>query len=422
MRSLEMTIPTDIRMEASAVDSDCRTVADLRLRAVEARAVNSRKVSVRVQVEAQAQCYRPQPMEIASGLEKDDGSVQLLQKTASVVTVSDVGEKTFVVTDDYALPAGCGGAERILSQRVEALVEDVKYVSGKAVFRGRVRAWLTFAAAGDGLFSGRYETEFSQIMELSASGAEAVPTVNLALTGVYFDLPERGEESGRVSAEIHLAAQAICRQRQEVAYIADLYSNRTALVPAMSPLTVVSDMGPVSLRQTVAGRAEPFSGDGEVLSLTAAVGGIAVEENTVRTSVTIRLISRQRDGQCTAARCRLTAEFTASELPQGAALQAVTVTATDVYYAPGSGGADVRVTLQMDGLRLVQTTVMAVEAVTEDGEAWEKEKGAPSVTLVRVPGGTDMWSLARRYHSTMEAIAGANEGREEGLLLIPKGR
>jgi hypothetical protein len=422
MRSLEMTIPTDIRMEASAVDSDCQTVARLRLRAMDARALNSRKVSVRADVEASVQCYRPEPLSLAGGLEQDNGSVQLLRKTASLLRLSDVGEKTFVVTDEYQLPAGCGGVERILSQRVEAVVEDVKYVSGKAVFRGRVRAWLLFAAAQESLFAGRYETEFSQIMELAAEGAEAVPSVSLVFTGAYFDLPERGQANGRVSAELHLAAQAVCRQRQEAAYIADLYSNRTALVPSYRSLSAVADMRPVSLRQTVAGRAEPFSGDGEVLSLTACVGDLTVEDGAVRTTVNIRLLSRQAGGQCSVARCRLGAEFTTNDLPAGAALESVTVTATDVYYAPGNGGADVRVTLQMDALAVTEESVMAVDEVTEDPAAWEQEKNMPSVSLLWARPGTDLWQVARRYHSTLEAIAMANEGREEGLLLIPKGR
>lgn len=422
MRSLEITLPADIRMEAPAVEPDDRTVARLRVRAIDARALNSRKVSLRADVEAEARCYRRDSVEIASGLAEGGEAVHLLTKTANVYTVSDVREKTFVVTDEYQLPAGCGGVEAILSQRVEAVVEDVKYVSGKAVFRGRARAGLLFSAPEGRIFSGRYETEFSQIMELEAGADEAVPEVSVFLTGVYFDLPERTAESGRVAAELHLAAQAVCRQRGEVAYIADLYSNRTALAPEMAELPVLSEVRPITMRQTVTGRAEPFSGDGEVLSLSASVGGVTVEGNTVKTSVSIRLISRQADGRCALSRCRLSAEFTATELPADTELAAVTVTAADVYCAPASGGADVRATLQMDAFAMGRGVIRCVSAVTEDAEAWEREKNTPSVTLIRAGAEAELWALARRYHSTVEAIEAANEGRREGLLLIPKAR
>jgi hypothetical protein len=421
VRSLELSIPVDIRMEAPDVEPEHRTVVKLRLRAMDAKAINSRKVSVRADVEAALWCYRQDSLSLASGVE-EQGAVQLLKKSASVLSVSDVREKTFVVTDEYQLPAGCGSADSILSRRVEALVEDVKYVSGKAVFRGRIRVWLMFSAPQNGLFAGRYETEFSQIMELEAAGEDVMPEISLACTGVYFDLPERDSDNGRVSIEMHMAAQAVCRQRQEITYIADLYSNRTVLVPQLAPLTAVTEMRPVCLRQTVAGRAEPFSGENEVLSLTASVGGISVEGDGVKTTVSIRLISRQRDGQCITAHCRLSAEFTVPELTEGVVLEQVTVTAMDAYYAPGNGGADVRVTLQMDGVALTQTTVMAVESAAEDAQAWEREKGMPSVTLIQAQSGIDMWQVARRYHSTLDAIAAANDGRTEGLLLIPKAR
>jgi hypothetical protein len=423
MRSLEMTVPAEIRMDASAVDGDCRTVANLRLRGLDARAIHSRKVAVRCDVEAEVQCFGRSSLEIASGLEDGQSSIHLLTKTAGVATVADVREKTFVVTDEYPLPPGCGGVESILSQRVEASVEDVKYVSGKAVFRGRVRVGLLFAAAEGGrLVSGRYETEFSQIMELDSAGEEALPTVSLLLTGVYFDLPRPGENNDRVSAELHMAAQAICRQKQSVTYIADLYSNKTVLVPACETLTVVEDMRPVSLRQTVAGRAEPFSGQGEVLRLAASVGAVTAQGNTVKTTVNIRLLSGSAQEGYTLSRCRLAAEFTATDLPENGVLRPVSVTATDVYYAPGSGSADVRVTLQLEALAVLEKTVEYVQSVSEDAQAWEQQRHMPSITMMRVPPQTDLWQLAKRYHSTLEAIETANEGRRDGLLLLPKGQ
>ncbi len=418
MRSLEMTLPADIRMDAPAADTECRTVAGMRVRSLDARAVNSRKLSVRAELEAQAQCYRKQSVELASGLEAENAPVQLLTRTSEAVTVSDVREKTFVVTDEYQLPPG-SGAQSVLSRRVEAAVEDVKFVSGKVVFRGRVRTELIFGGEeAESVFAGRYETEFSQIMEVDAESADTLPSVTLLLTGAYFDMPEYDSRTGRVSAEMHFAAQTVCREKREMRYIADIYSNRTLLEAQMEDVRIDCGARTVAMRQTVTGRAEPFSGEGEVLSVAACVGGVSVEESTVKTSVDIRLISRGRGGEYVCSRCRLSAEFTSSELEEGARIQDVAITVTDVYCA----GADVRATLQMDALAVTGGTLSCVAGLTEDEEGWRSMPQTPSAALIRVPEGADMWPIARRYHSTVEAIAAANEGRRDGLLLIPKGR
>ena len=144
LRSMDLTLPADIRIDAPGVDETCSTVARMRLRGVDARVVNSRKIAVRADIEAEARSYRETSLELAVGLAADAAPAHILEGTAEAVVVSDVREKTFAVTDEYAYPSGCTGSESLLSRRVEALIEDVKYVGGKAVFRGRVRAELLF--------------------------------------------------------------------------------------------------------------------------------------------------------------------------------------------------------------------------------------------------------------------------------------
>lgn len=419
LRSIEVELPADLRMDAPDADGECRTVARMRLRSLDARAVNSRKIAVRAEIGAEAQCYRRAGLELASGLAADDGAAHLLEASTEAVLVSDVREKTFVVTEDLSLPSGCASAERILSRRVETVVEDVKFLSGKAVFRGRVRAELIFASAEDGqAYAARYETEFSQIMEAGEPESVTLPQVTLMLTGAYFDLPAFGQEQGRVSAELHFAAQCVCYERRQLRYIADIYSNRTLLCPETETVETAAELRPVTVRQTVAGRAEPAPDAGEVLSVSASVGGIAVEDGAVKTSVSIRLIVRREDGSCFQSRCRLTAEFTSSEIAPGTQLRDVTVTVADAYCA----GADVRATLQMDALAVTGGRVRCVSSVTEDAEGFAALESVPSATLIRIAPGQELWPVAKRYRSTLEAIAAANEGRQDGLLLIPKGR
>ena len=421
LQSLAVVVPVEMRADAPGADVDCRTVARLRVRALDARMVNSRKLSVRVDVDCEARVYQRRDLELTSGLAAEDKSIHLLAGSAPMVTVADVREKTFVLTDGYPLPPGSGGAERILSQRAEAALEAVKYVSGKVVFRGRVRAGLVFACRDGQVFAGRYETEFSQIMEVEPQEGDVTPEVALMFTGAYFDLPERQDEDGRVAAELHLVAQTTCRVTGEASYIADLYSNRTCLEPCREQIPLSCAVKSISMRQSVTGSAEMMGAAGDVLCLSATVGTTTVEGNTVKANLNVRAILRQEDGSYTCARCRLAAEFTTDICPE-AELQGICVTAADVFCAPAGGGLDVRATLQMDATAVERTAIAAVTAVEEDPDAWAAMPPAPSITLVRVEPGADMWALARKYRSTVEAIAAANAGKETGLLLIPKAR
>ncbi len=419
LRSIELTLPADLRMEAPGTDMDCRVVARVRVRSLEARTVNSRKLAIRAELEAEACCYRSAVTEIASDL-KDPAGVQLLRQEAEALIVSDVREKTFAMTDDYVFPAGCGADAHLLTRRTEICPEDVQYVGGKALFRGRVRSVLAFASAENGqIFSERYETEYSQIMEITAAGDDARPEMTLFLTGAYFDLPEYGQEGDRIRAEFHLAAQCVCRECRSIPYIADLYSNRTELVPETECRSFVGGVRPVMMRQTVAERVESVPSDGQLLFSSASVGSVVAEENAVRTAVFVRLVYGLPGGGTAVSRSRFSAEFTLPDLDAEETLRDISVTVADVYCVPGTG--DVRLSLRLDAFAERPASITCVCAVAET-EPEADRRSSPSAVLLWTKPGADLWALARTYHSTVEDILAVNEGRREGLLLVPKGR
>lgn len=418
-RCLSVSVPVEMRLDAPQIQEDCRTVCRMRIRSLDAKMVNSRKISVRADVAAEVWCYGEDVLELPCGLGQDEVCAHILMGTASVVHVSDVREKAFVITDQFSLPGGLSSVGDILSQRAEVHTEDVKFVSGKVVFRGHVSTELLLAGLEDGqLIPARYETEFSQIMEADVTGEDAVPEVMLQLTGVYFDLPAHENSSGKIGAEMHMAAQCICRKKQDVTYMEDLYSNKKHLILECGEILCDREMQPVTMRQTVTGRSE-FAGEGEVVCTSASVSGVTTEGETVKTAVTVRLVIRQSNGQYGSVRCRLGAEFT-TELPADAELQNVTVRVTDVFCSASAGAADVRVVLQMDGWRVMRRVLTCVQNVSVD-ESAESSGSEPSITLVRADN-MDLWSLAKQYRSSPEAIEAANEGNNSGLLLIPKSR
>ena len=420
LRSMELSIPVSIRLDAPGADADCRCVARMRVQSVEARAVNSRKISVRAEVEAEAVCWRSDPISLPVGFADDGAGVYVRGAEAEVMPVCDVRERTFALTDEYAMPGGLGSGARILSRRTEAAAEEVKCVGGKVLIRGRLRSDILFADDAEKTASGRYETEFSQLMDLELpEGAEALPEVTLFITGAYYDLPEPGQDGSRLRAELHLGAQCVCRRKVRIAWMTDLYSNRACLVPETQTLRLASSVRPVVLRQTVADRIELPDREAELTRATACVSSVTEEEGCIRAVVQVRLLLAGRDGARSCARGRLSAEFTMPEGDAAESLRDVCVTVTDLYAVPGTG--DVRVSLRLDGFAERRASLCVVTSVREDEQSVSRER-APSAVLVRVPEGADLWELAKRLHSSEEEILRVNESRRDGLLLVPKTR
>lgn len=420
LQSLPVVTPVEIRFDSPEIQEDCRVLCRMCVRSLEAKMVNSRKITICADVVAEIWCYEADTQELPTGMEKNEVSVHILKGTTSLVHISDVREKAFVITDQYALPAGISERPSIVSQRTEVHTEDVKFVSGKVVFRGHVSARLLLAGTESGELSHtQYETDFSQIMEVDASGDGLIPEITLQLTGVFFDPPAYDGSAGKIGAEIHMVAQCVCRKKQDIEYIKDLYSNKETLVPMYERLMYSDDVQAVTMRQTVSDRVE-FAGEGEIVCAGASVSGITLQDDTVKTLVNVRLLCRQSSGEYMTIRSRLSAEFT-TELSEDAELRNISVRIADIYCSGAAGTTDVRVVLQMDGWREVHKILSYVESAMAE----ENDRGAenaPSMTLVRKGKDADLWQLAKRYHSSPEAIEEANIENSSGLLLIPKSR
>ena len=417
-RCLQMILPVEIRTDAPGADSDCRTVAQVRIRSMDARAANPRKIALRADVGCTAAVYRKQDIEFSSSPVEKDEAIQTLMKTTHLLLTADVREKTFVISDEYAPPAGCS-VEGILAQRVALMLEDSKFVSGKLVFRGRARVFLLFAGTEAGqLYPAVYETEFSQIMEADCGG-EATADVSLAMTGVYFDLPTGRTSNGKVTTELHLVAQAVCMEETEAPYIADTYSNCAVLKVEEKTQKFPSSCRPITARQTVMGFLE-LPGEGtEALFYRTTVGNVSDSEDNISAVIGVRVIYRRRDGSLGASSTRLNAEF-GPDLPKGSALRSRYLLAPEVFASQASGGLDVRVPVELYAMAVSEDEITFVDSISVEEKASQQGKEIPSLVLVRAEAGTDLWMLAKQYHSTVDAIRAVNDGREEGLLLIPK--
>lgn len=416
-RCMQMTCSTDIRTDAPGVETDCITVAQVRARSLDARAANPRKISLRAEIICHVACYRKEEFMIPSSAADKSCCVQTKCCKTHMLLTTDVREKTFVVTDEYAPPATFS-LEAILAHRVTLTQEDAKFVGGKLVFRGRARVFLLFAGTEPGqLCPFTYETEFSQIMELSG-GPEAAAEVSLLLTGAYFDLPDGHMNGGKISAELHMLAQAVCREEKEIPYIADAYCNSEPLAVEVEKMSVLTAYRPVFSRQSVMGFME-LPGDGtEALFFRTTVGNISVSGEEVSASVAVRAVYRRRDGSMGATSVRLNAEFT-PELPEDSVMVITGLAAMDVFSTPATGGVDVRIPTELHAFAALKSELAFVQSAQVDEDS-KPQPSVPSLTLLRAKAGEDFWELAKRYHSTEEAIRAVNEGKTEGLLLIPK--
>lgn len=414
LQSLPVSMSCEVSTNVPDADIHCQPVVRLRLRSLDARVINSRKLSLHAALSGQACCLRREEISLVRDIRIPGLRLQTLTQVCHSCIISDVREKTFIVTEDYRLPAGCSAVSAILLQRVLLQNDGCEFVNGKLLFRGKARVFLLLEC-GEELHPCYFETPFSQIMEIGGQ-AEPAPEISLMLTGAFFDLPEH--DSGQIAAEIHILAQVITREEKELQYIADIYSNQKALLPQVDSSSFCSRMRNIPLSRSLSGSVEAPPDTAAVLYARGSVSNIALEESGISVTVSVKVICRSSDNRYTCASARLTESF--ELLPaDGETLTLSSLTVGDCFASVNGGSLELRVPVQ------IEAAISGTESIAhvQDVQILEDPlPSRPSATLLFAAAGSDLWALAKAHGSTCDAIRKANEGREEGLLLIPKAR
>ena len=141
-----------------------------------------------------------------------------------------VRDKSFTVSDEYTLSEELGKNLKLLSTGTDLCVDEVKGVGSKLIVKARAETNAVFLNVdGGALFSTRFTTAFTQIIEAEATGESFADTVHLQLRDAEFTCLPGREGAFAVSAQLYLTAQAVRRENCVRTYVADAYSNDFAL-------------------------------------------------------------------------------------------------------------------------------------------------------------------------------------------------
>lgn len=418
LRRLTLSGNFSFSFEDPAIPRDCQVQLALRCSAGDARMLNPRKVLLRAEICAEAAVYVPCMTEYATGAEGE--GLQTLRQKSTVNFIAAVEEKTFVIAEDFSLPAGVELGE-ILRSRIWAVTEDLRLVAGKLIIQGSVHMELLYCAEGAALPQiAAFSTSFSQIIDVH--GERSGPcSVELMPTACYVEPVTGAYGAVTVSMELHMVAQAVCADEKEIEYLADAYSNRCACKAESTALSFGGLGRSVTLRETLREMLECPEPVSEVLSCTLCPGKAVGEGGKVKIPLTVRLLCRGERGGVVSLNRRLTADCV-SPAPDGSALRIVP-TCCEPYAAVSSGAVELRVQVEAE-LRLPELQeIVTVQQLLLDTDAPIDTAARPSITVVR-RSDADLWSLAKKFGSTPELIAAANPQccEDSQFLLIPRCR
>ncbi len=419
LRQIEVSVPVFLSVENENIAEGAAATAMMKLLNLEARTLNPRKILVRAEIGAEIAAYEADKFCCTEGTEGEE-HIHAHSLGCEVSLISAVTEKTFALTSELSLPPAAEGVKEVFCADTQCVVDEVKNVGTKLIVKGRVKSALIMLTSDGGLCHLEPVTDFSQIIELGKEAGEGLYRVWLIPSGAYCSLS--GDSEGRLSLEYHLVAQALCHGRKKLQLMDDAYSNLYVLEseytqPEMECLEPLSPCRE-SLRQLF----ETLRPVGEVLWCSCSHGEAAFDGDKMLLPLNVLALCSAGDELW----CERRSLDVAFRMPRsGSELKLKSAEITDCAMLPVPGGLELRLEAVAEVYARESVAARFVSALSYDEEAPINNSAKPSLVLLRLKAGQELWNLARDNCSALESILAANSISDASeavgkLILIPK--
>lgn len=189
---VEAWIPFQMKWDLPETQYDGSIRVSPLLKNVDARVTSARKVMLRCCVALSCEASAPMNVDVFSPQQVPEG-VYLLERTYPMLLAKEVGEKSFSVEEELALPASAPTVEKLLRFSFHPELIDQKMMAGKVVFRGVGLIHILYLSADGQLCSCDLQAPFSQYSELEGDyDQDASADIWMALTALEMDMDDRG--------------------------------------------------------------------------------------------------------------------------------------------------------------------------------------------------------------------------------------
>ena len=415
-QKLSIDIPVLMSFKNEKIGTDCRLVFSAESAGAEARAMNSRKVSLRAEVCADVTVYRESCIDLTA----DAGeltALEILPGDASFGFVRDIGEKTFTVADDVDLSSPIG---QLLWFQTHPFAENCKRAGGKTILQGGIELQLMYLTPdSDAPCFETFRIPFSQLMDAAEDDASAAG-VSLHTVSCFAEILPGLGRADSVSLEMQLAAQILYTGEQKLSFISDAYSLRRPLIITRDKLEATCPFGTDARKVSVKELIKTPEQASEILCVQLCATPCVFTQEGIKTTACVRILYRTESALRSVSK-KIPVTFDA-ELYEEEYLYCKAICSEGFSSLQGEG-IQLQFDVELTSSHAAKQRLEYVSHMELDTEGQYSSQDCPSVMAVR-PGDRSLWELAKTYHSTVTLIESANADCAESdcFLLIPRGR
>ena len=411
LKSLQLSVPFSCRMEDRSIKACKMICVKGRLLMLEARAITSRRLYLRVLPEISGVGFRAVQRKLCSGTEEEN-SIRLRREKVTMPLMTGAAEEEFTYTGEVMLEGTM--PEELFFYRVCPKVISTQRVGNKLMVKGEL--WLCAMYRTVESLLERYETNlaFSQIVEAGdlPESARHVVIPMLCESDARLLRTEEGGGFG-VTARIALCMRTYEDYASDC--VADLYSTSYDVIPEQQGIPFPTAYPPAEIQQEVVLQPEILGERAFITNMECTQVIPVTEENRqlLRTSVNVHLLYLDDSGAPSTLETSQEVSLSVDSAP-------TTVHAYCGMESLQCGTAcQIRIPILFRLEEMHQETIPVITSIRMEEFSAPRKK--PSLVLRRLQPEETLWDVAKQYHTDEDAIRQANsqDNGEHRMLLIP---
>ena len=401
-------IPFDQTIPAEGVTDSTRLTAHCDLCSLDARTLNPRKLLLRANVSMHVCAYNADKFVLWDNLADGEASVHILQKEAEHCLIVGVREKSFTVSDEYTLPEDKGQNLKMLSANTKICVQDAKAVGNKLVLKAEAETTAIFLDENEStLFNNVFSSQFSQIIEVETFGDNIEDTAFIQLKDAEFTFIPSKDNGYTISAQLYLNAQVISMERKFSAYVADAYCNEHKLNSETVETRVMKYPVAKTLKLNMREKLPQKIQLEEILYVALTAVCAVSEDSDIVVKADISGVGKSENGELEPIGMEMKAEEDIG-ITKNQKINILSVCADQPAVIGSAHNADLSVDIVIEYNIEEYSELNAVSGIDADEECAMRNGNSPSLVVICSNKETDLWSLAKKYGSTMDMIKEAN--------------
>lgn len=411
LRQLSVPISFAHIEECEGLTAESVCAVSCRPASVEAEAVNSRKVSVSVQLCFLTAGYCKAECEATESVELDE--LECLSHSCEVTLIDQVRNYPVTILDD--VPMDDAAALSLLHTDCTMQVSECRAMHGRIVVKGDAVLQCLAMQEDDAVRVLHSSTPFTQILELPEAEENAPVEVRMTVSEANCRLEADGMLSSTISAQV----MVLLRQPRRLCCIEDMYVPGKEL-SAQIEHPVLQDMPSVQPFTSEASETVPTAQHVSHVIAAQAVccGAKRVSDSELQVKAVVRVLYLGDDQQLCAVQRILPLAMPCNTPGEPEELQLSA-------RAAAAGERGLLVTLTANGIAAPQTRMTFCHISSLEVKPKENDRHGVTLVLRQITDETRLWDIAKGCGTTEQAIRCANELPAEAesvqrtLLLIP---